>query len=110
MPKVTPTPFDPDGFANFWASYPKKEAKKDAYKAWSKLRPSPELQAQMLTALSWQREQRDWTKDGGTFVPLPASWIRGERWTDERRLGVTETRRGGFQIGRREQVPSHEPL
>lgn len=74
-------------FADFWAAFPRHEAKKDAQKAWTKLNPSPALEAQILQALDWQRLQPSWLKDDGQYVPLPASWIRGERWEDERRNG-----------------------
>ena len=37
----------------------------------------------MTAALQVQRQSRDWTKDGGAYIPLPATWIRGQRWLDE---------------------------
>lgn len=83
--------FDPVGFQAFWALYPKKAARLDAYKAWCQKAPSPDVQAQIGRALSWQVTQDDWTKSGGCFVPLPASYLRGERWTDERRNGDRRT-------------------
>jgi hypothetical protein len=67
-------------FAQFWAAYPLKVAKKDARKAWGELRMTPELHAAILAALAWQGPQ--WAAQGyGT--PYPATWLRGERWTDE---------------------------
>ena len=72
-------------FTDFWARYPRRESKKDALKAWTQLNPSPALEQQILEALAWQVEKPDWIKDDGQFIPLPGSWIRGERWTDERR-------------------------
>ena len=65
----------------FYKSYPNHKARQDAFKAWKQMQPP--LQA-VLTALAWQRKQEDWTKDGGRFVPLPASYIRGKRWEDEK--------------------------
>jgi hypothetical protein len=75
-----------DTFSAFWTAYPRHEAKKDAQKAWSKLNPSPELVERIIAALTWQREQESWQKDDGQYIPLPATWIRGERWEDERRV------------------------
>jgi hypothetical protein len=69
----------PGGFAEFWSRYPRKQAKADAEKAWRQV--SPPL-AEVEAALSWQRALPDWRKDGGKFVPLPATYIRGKRWTD----------------------------
>ena len=37
----------------------------------------------ILTAVETWRKTDDWTKDGGKFVPLPATYIRGKRWEDE---------------------------
>jgi hypothetical protein len=73
-----------DDFARFWHAYPKRKAKKEACKAWGQLKPTTELVEQMLQALDWQRHQPEWMKSGGQFVPLPATWLRGERWTDEK--------------------------
>lgn len=68
-------------FTGFWALYPRRDAKKDAQKAWDKLNPDPELQQQIETALAWQVLREQWQDD--RYIPLPASWLRGERWTDE---------------------------
>ena len=37
----------------------------------------------MIGAVEVQLKSRDWTKDGGAYIPLPATWIRGRRWEDE---------------------------
>ena len=37
-----------DGFAVFWAAYPRKDKKKEALSVWDKLKPSAELQATIL--------------------------------------------------------------
>lgn len=69
-------------FDQFWSAYPKRRAKKDAQKAWRQVDGARHLDA-ILAALEWQTRQREWTKDDGAYVPLPASYLRGERWTDE---------------------------
>jgi hypothetical protein len=78
-------------FDEFWAAYPRRVAKKDAMKAWAQLRPTTALAEAMLAALTWQCEQESWTKDGGAYVPYPATWLRGERWTDEPLAAVVPT-------------------
>lgn len=73
----------PSAFSTFYEAYPRKEARKDAEAAFAKLNPSSELLAKMLAAIAAKRQTADWTKEGGKFVPLPATWIRAERWNDE---------------------------
>ena len=74
----------PDAFSQFWSAYPRKTAKGDAKRQWEKAsRHEPNLLALCLTALAWQRRQVQWTRDGGQYVPYPATWLRGERWADE---------------------------
>lgn len=78
--------FDEVGFAAFWDAYPRHESKKDAYKAWCQLQPDERVKEHIHVALLWQKEQRHW-QQGIEYVPLPATYLRGERWTDERRVG-----------------------
>ena len=72
-----------DGFAGFWSAYPKKAAKPQAMKAWRKLKPSGELLVDLMAALDRQKESEAWQKDGGQFIPHPATWLNGRRWEDE---------------------------
>lgn len=70
----------------FWPNYPLHKAKKDARKAWAKLAPDAELQAKIVRALVRQVIERAYRLARKEWVPewpLPASWIRGERWEDE---------------------------
>lgn len=77
-----PMEYDP-AFVRFWEVYPKRKAKAAAWKAWRRLRPSPATVRQMLEAIDRQRKSEEWTKEGGKYVPYPASWINGRRWEDE---------------------------
>jgi len=79
--KVKPDPLQ--GFAEFWIKYPRKTAKQDAEKAWARLKPSVELQSTLITAVDHQAKSLDWTKDGGKFIPHPATWLNGKRWEDQ---------------------------
>ncbi|WP_256595294.1 MULTISPECIES: hypothetical protein [Pseudomonas] len=72
-----------ESFEMFWKLYPNKKSKKDARKAWEKLKPSIELRLTLLTALGSHRLSRDWSKDDGQYVPMASTWLNGERWTDE---------------------------
>lgn len=69
---------------DFWyEGYPKKRGKADARKAWLKLKPDADLVARMVAAIEKQKQADDWLKEGGKYIPLPATWLRGERWEDE---------------------------
>jgi hypothetical protein len=70
-------------FAEFWAAYPRKVAKAAAVRAFTKLGPDRGLLDAMLAAIRVQSDSPGWTKDGGAFVPHPASWLNGRRWEDE---------------------------
>ena len=70
-------------FERFWAAYPKKRAKKNAQRAWAKLNPDLELCRRMSAALERDKASRDWLRDGGAYIPYPATWLNGRRWEDE---------------------------
>lgn len=70
-------------FDEFWAAYPKKKAKREAEKAFHKLKPDTFLLAKMIDAIEAQSRSPDWQKDNGQFIPYPATWLNGRRWEDE---------------------------
>lgn len=72
-----------ESFETFWRAYPRKIARQRAWQAWTKLKPSADLCAQILHALAWQVQQSDWLKDAGRFVPHPTTWLNQARWQDE---------------------------
>ena len=83
----TDLPLPPKGsqqaFAAFWQAYPKKRNKGDAEKAWKALKPNTELVSAIHSGLAASKASRDWTKEGGKYVPYPASWLRAKGWEDE---------------------------
>lgn len=72
--------YKPD-FMDFYAIYPRHEARKDALKAWSGM-PEHDQLAALVAIVDWRRV---WMAQGreAQHTPLPATWLRGERWTDE---------------------------
>ena len=76
----------PARFAVFWARYPKKVAKADAMKAFTKLiKAQSDVERFMdtlLASLEWWKCQQQWTKDKGKFIPNPATWLNRGSWED----------------------------
>ena len=72
-----------DGFASFWEQYPKKAAKPRALTVWKKIKPSGQVLADLMVGLEKQKASAEWLKDGGQFIPHPATWLSGRRWEDE---------------------------
>ena len=72
-------------FERFWAAYPKKASKGDAYKAFNRITGVP--LSVMLYAIDDQRHSRQWTEDNGRYIPNPATWLNRRNWEN----GPTET-------------------
>ena len=72
-----------EDFDQFWAAYPKKVAKADARKAWAQTKDLRPALPVLLNAIQANCKTESWMKQGGTFIPYPATWLRGERWDDE---------------------------
>ena len=70
-------------FTDFWAAYPKKRSKGAAEKAWIKLHPDEQLTGRILAAVKRAKTSDDWQKDGGQFIPHPATWLNRKGWEDE---------------------------
>lgn len=80
-PPKSPLKGDGLSFDSFWEAYPRKVAKQDAVKAFRKLTVSE--REQILPALERQKKGDLWTRDGGKYIPYPATWLNGKRWEDE---------------------------
>ena len=70
-------------FISFWKAYPRRQAKRAAMQAWSKLDTSNGTLELILSSIERQKKSEQWQKDGGKFIPLPATWLNGKRWEDE---------------------------
>lgn len=66
-------------FEDFWLLYPKREAKKDAAREWVRLSRSDQLDA-IVALVDWRRV---WSSRERAYIPHAATWLNGERWTDE---------------------------
>ncbi len=70
------------GFDEFWKAYPNKTGKQAAVTAWRKAKTKPDV-AVILSAIEQQKRGPKWTKDGGQYIPNPATWINQGRWDDQ---------------------------
>jgi hypothetical protein len=71
-------------FNEFWQLYPKKKGKKNASTKFAILLKDKDFDFDAVIAiLKRQVNQEQWTKQGGQFIPLPASWLNGELWNDD---------------------------
>jgi hypothetical protein len=76
----TETERETDSFAQFWKIYPKKVGKDLALASWKKKKPRLD---DVMFALSWQTQSKDWTKEDGKYIPMPATYLNQGRWKDE---------------------------
>ena len=67
-------------FDRFWVEYPKKVGKGQAQKAFSKVSVPVET---LIEAVQRQRNSVQWQKDGGQYIPNPATWLNQRRWEDD---------------------------
>ena len=75
---------DTPGFDDFWKVYPKHQGKAAAKKAWNTLAPDENLQSTILSAVERQRKNNpSWLEENGKFIPMPSTWLHGNRWEDE---------------------------
>lgn len=77
------TSVNESSFDLFWKQYPRKVDKSNAEKAFKKIKLETGLLNVILDSLECWKKSQDWTKDGGRFIPYPATWLNGKRWEDE---------------------------
>lgn len=74
-------------FDDFWKAYPRRVAKKDAQKSWARIHA--EDYPQIFASIAAFKRTEGWRKENGRFIPMPATWLNGERWTDELESDLT---------------------
>jgi hypothetical protein len=75
-------------FEQFWMSYPKKQAKKVARDSWKRISWEPGLFEKIMSSIEQFRRTEQWAKDGGLYIPMPATWLNQERWEDELEVSI----------------------
>ncbi len=75
-------------FEKFWNAYPKKVAKVAAKKAYLKLAPDSDLEAQILKVISALVKTEGWIKDNGQYIPHASTFLNQRRFEDELALAT----------------------
>lgn len=68
-------------FGLFWDAYPRKVGKIAAKKAF--LKTSKDIFPDIMHAVEEQKATPQWLKNGGEFIPNPATWLNQGRWEDD---------------------------
>ena len=78
--------FRPDDFEQWYAAYPRHDARDAAIPAWQKAIEENRLPALsvLLETISWQIPANDWFAWNKKHIPLPASYLNASRWQDEK--------------------------
>lgn len=72
-----------DEFNTFWKVYPRKVGKDAAWRKWKSLNGTRPALAALVSAIEKQAQSDQWQRDGGQFIPHPATWLHQGRWADE---------------------------
>jgi hypothetical protein len=72
-----------EDFNKFWAQYPRKEAKGQAFKTWNKLKAEgilPDIET-ILNAIDARTKARAWPEK--QYIKHPSTWLNSWGWEDE---------------------------
>ncbi|XQA72090.1 hypothetical protein ACM9XA_11365 [Xanthomonas sacchari] len=79
---------EPTGFVRFYTeAYPRRIGRAAAAKAWRKNNCEPLADKIIAEVKARAKADPQWLKDGGDYVPHPATYINGRRWEDQWRKG-----------------------
>lgn len=68
-------------FDIFWMSWPVKAGKKQAKKAWDKIKPDSELAEKIIKAVEDHKSRSKKWAEG--YIPQASTFLNQERWEDE---------------------------
>jgi hypothetical protein len=92
----------PKAFDAFWAAYPRKTGKEAARRAWAKAKAKPDVSTIIAKIAEWKQTEQ-WQKEGGQYIPYPATWLNQGRWDDDVKIDVVapinSDRRNTFPTG-----------
>lgn len=70
-------------FLAFWDAYPKKQAKGAAWKRWQQSRAEFPAIDVLIESIKKQAATEQWRKDGGAYIPNPATWLNSAGWEND---------------------------
>ena len=71
------------GFDSFWNHYPRHEGKAKARESFLKAIKKGVTLDVLIDAIEKHKQSAQWQKDGGQYIPHPATWLNQQRWEDE---------------------------
>ncbi len=89
-------------FGLFWEAYPRKKSKGQAEKVFAKINPDEQLLATMLATIERAKKSDDWLKEGGQYIPYPATWLNAKGWEDE--IPKVESKKGAGKLPTAEEL------
>lgn len=98
-----------ESFDTFWKAYPNKKSKGTARKAFDKALKKTTFDT-IMNALEQAKQSRQWLKDGGDFIPYPATWLNAEGWEDEVSKATDRSRSRNTLLNYKEEGVSHAEL
>ena len=94
-------------FEKFWAIYPEKKSKANAWQAFQRLNPEPALFSKIIQVLEIQIKNREAKQLNGIWVPpwkYPVNWLLQQCWQDEITVdAVQEIQRAEFKANTKHQ-------
>lgn len=71
-------------FEQWYRQYPKKVSRGQAEKAWVTVERMNDVDVGgMIEKLEEQKASPDWLKEGGKYIPHPATYLNAKKWLDE---------------------------
>ena len=75
-------------FERFWSVYPKQIGKEEARRAFDSVAEPVQT---LIDAIIQQKQSPQWQKQDGQYIPNPATWLNGKRWTDHLSAPLSST-------------------
>jgi hypothetical protein len=101
-PRAALPPLECESFKRFWTSYPNRKAIANAEKAWVKNGCSEKIES-ILSAIESLKSSPQWTKEGGEYIPHPATWLNARGWEDEAKVSGVN-----FRVNGNSRPPGYE--